>query len=115
MSPLLEQKPVTFMGRRSSGDGHSEGRERRQFRDSHSRLNPDAQELAEAIDQYKLLHRRRFITYEEPYNVMVSLGDHKKSLARCDTKMREPDRSEGVIGLISLGHLISTARSTDAA
>lgn len=77
MSQLLEQKPVTFLDRRQSDDGHPEGRERRQFRDSHSLLNPDAQELAEAIDQYKLLHRRRFITYEELYNVMVSLGYHK--------------------------------------
>ena len=77
MSQLLEQKPVTFMDRRQADDGHPDGRERRQFRDSHSLLNPDAQELAEAIDQYKLLHRRRFITYEELYNVMVSLGYHK--------------------------------------
>lgn len=77
MSQLLEQKPVTFMDRRQSDDGRPEGRERRQFRDSHSLLNPDAQELAEAIDQYKLLHRRRFITYEELYNVMVGLGYHK--------------------------------------
>ncbi len=77
MSQLLEQKPVTFMDRRQADDGHPEGRERRQFRDSHDLLNPDAQELAEAIDQYKLLHRRRFITYEELYNVMVSLGYHK--------------------------------------
>jgi hypothetical protein len=78
MSQLLEQKPVTFMDRRQADDGRpGEGHERRQFRDSHSLLNPDAQELAEAIDQYKLLHRRRFITYEELYNVMVSLGYHK--------------------------------------
>ena len=78
MSQLLEQKPVTFMDRRQGVDDRPEqGHERRQFRDSHSLLNPDAQELAEAIDQYKLLHRRRFITYEELYNVMVSLGYHR--------------------------------------
>ncbi len=77
MSQLLEQKPVTFMDRRQADDGHPDGRERRQFRDSHSLLNPDAQELAESIDQYTLPHRRRFITYEELYNVMVSLGYHK--------------------------------------
>lgn len=78
MSQLLEQKPVTFMDRRLGADSHPEGvQERRQFRDSHNLLNPDAQELAEAIDQYKLLHRRRFITYEELYNVMVGLGYHK--------------------------------------
>ena len=77
MSQLLEQKPVTFVDRRQSEANQPDGHERRQFRDSHSELNPDAQELAEAIDQYKLLHRRRFITYEELYNVMVSLGYHK--------------------------------------
>ncbi len=77
MSQLLEQKPVTFMDRRAGDDGRTDGPDRRQFRDSHTYLNPDAQELAESIDQYKLLHRRRFITYEELYNVMVSLGYHK--------------------------------------
>lgn len=74
ISQLLEQKPVTFMDRRQSDDGHPEGRERRQFRDSHRLLNPDAHELAEAIDQYKLRHHHRFIADEERYNVMVSLG-----------------------------------------
>lgn len=77
MSQILEQKPVAFMDRRQLDAGRSDGHERRQFRDSHNFQNPDAQELAEAIDQYKLLHRRRFITYEELYNVMVSLGYHK--------------------------------------
>jgi hypothetical protein len=33
--------------------------------------------LAQAIDQYKLRHRRRFITFEELYDVMASLGYHK--------------------------------------
>lgn len=42
MSQLLEQKPVTFVDRRQSDDCHHEGRKRRQFRDSHSLLNPDA-------------------------------------------------------------------------
>ena len=30
-----------------------------------------------AIDQYKLLHRRRFITYEEMLSVFQSLGYEK--------------------------------------
>ncbi len=78
MIELLEQKPVTFADRRQSDDGRPGGAsDRRQFRDGHIYLDPDAQELAEAIDQYKLMHRRRFITYEELYNVMVSLGYHK--------------------------------------
>lgn len=52
-------------------------RERRQFADSHEGLSPPAQELAVAIDSYKLTHRRRFITYEEMLNVVTSLGYHK--------------------------------------
>jgi len=50
------------------------GRERRQFSNSHEGLSPEAQALAEAIDEYKLRHRRRFITYEEILSVVKSLG-----------------------------------------
>jgi len=65
-----------FVDRRGSG-GHSGGspeRERRQFANSHEGLSPDALELAQAIDSYKLVHRRRFITYEEMLAVVKSLG-----------------------------------------
>ncbi|MEN6406387.1 MAG: hypothetical protein ABFC77_07945 [Thermoguttaceae bacterium] len=48
--------------------------ERRQFGNSHEELSPDAAELAQAIDQYKLLHRRRFITFEEMLAIVKSLG-----------------------------------------
>ena len=48
--------------------------ERRQFMNSYSELSPDAGELAMAIDQYKLRHRRRFITFEEMMTVIRSLG-----------------------------------------
>ncbi|MEW4452657.1 hypothetical protein AB1L30_08275 [Bremerella sp. JC817] len=48
--------------------------ERRQFTNSHEGLSPKAQELALAIDQYKLRNRRRFITYEEMYEIITSLG-----------------------------------------
>jgi hypothetical protein len=51
--------------------------ERRQFGNTHSELSPDARELGQAIDQYKLVHRRRFITYEEMLNVIRTLGYHK--------------------------------------
>lgn len=51
-----------------------ETEERRQFSNSHDGLSPPAQELARAIDLYKLEHRRRFITYEEMYQVISSLG-----------------------------------------
>ena len=51
--------------------------ERRQFTNSHDELTPDARELAMAIDQYKLHHRRRFITYEEMLSVIQTLGYSK--------------------------------------
>ena len=51
--------------------------ERRQFGNSHRDLSPDARELGQAIDQYKLVHRRRFITYEEMLAIIQSLGYHK--------------------------------------
>jgi len=53
------------------------GRERRQFADGHAEFTPPAKELAEAIDQYKVRHRRRFITYEEMLDVITTLGYHK--------------------------------------
>ncbi|HRX79709.1 MAG TPA: hypothetical protein P5307_11645 [Pirellulaceae bacterium] len=49
-------------------------RERRQFSNSHDGLTPNARELAVAIDEYKLRHRRRFITFEEMLSVIESLG-----------------------------------------
>jgi hypothetical protein len=51
--------------------------ERRQFSDSRNSGRPEVDELARAIDQYKLVHRRRFITFEELYDVIASLGYHK--------------------------------------
>jgi hypothetical protein len=33
--------------------------------------------LAQAVDCYKLQHRRRFITYAELYRVIEELGYHK--------------------------------------
>ncbi len=54
-----------------------DGRERRQFSNSHDGLSPDARDLAVAIDEYKVRHRRRFITYEEMLAVVKSLGYNK--------------------------------------
>jgi hypothetical protein len=50
------------------------GPERRQFSDSRDYLSSEAQELASAIDGYKLRHRRRFITFEEMAHIIKSLG-----------------------------------------
>ena len=53
------------------------GVERRQFSDSRTAQRPEIAELGAAVDRYKLLHRRRFITFEELYEVLSSLGYHK--------------------------------------
>lgn len=66
-----------FADRRQSGGQRKEGGERRQFVDSRQTFRPEVIELAEAIDQYKLRHRRRFITFEELYDVMAELGYRK--------------------------------------
>jgi hypothetical protein len=79
MSQVLQSSttigPVSFVDRRDPAA--TELRpicERRQFGNSHEGLSPDAAELAQAIDQYKLCHRRRFITCEEILAVVKSLG-----------------------------------------
>lgn len=78
MQQTIEQKGVApFIDRRQQAGGRSGGAERRQFVDSRDNLNPEVTELAEAVDQYKLRHRRRFITFEELHNVISELGYHK--------------------------------------
>ena len=69
-----EERP--FVDRRAN-PGSAPGVERRQFTNSYGELSPETQELANAIDQYKLRHRRRFITYDEMLAVIKSLGYHK--------------------------------------
>jgi hypothetical protein len=66
-----------FVDRRANPPGNAPGVERRQFSNSYGELSPETQELASAIDQYKLRHRRRFITYDEMLAVIKSLGYHK--------------------------------------
>lgn len=68
---------VSFVDRRNLGTSSSAGCDRRQFNNTHDDLSPQARELAIAIDQYKLLHRRRFITYEEMLDVITTLGYQK--------------------------------------
>jgi len=79
MPALLEQTAeTTFVDRRNyDAAGGAPVRERRQFTNSHDALSPEARELAQAIDAYKLRHRRRFITYEEIHSVMTALGYRK--------------------------------------
>lgn len=52
--------------------------ERRQFRDGDRSARPEVAELANAIDDYKISRRRRFITFEELFDVMTSLGYQKR-------------------------------------
>lgn len=79
MTATLTSVVEPFIDRRAGGghSGSTPDRERRQFTNSHEGLSPEARELAQAIDSYKLVHRRRFITYEEMLAVMKSLGYSK--------------------------------------
>ena len=81
MQATIEQQPNTaelpFVDRRQSrGEGEA-GRERRQIQDSRAAGRLEVNELANAVDLYKLSHHRRFITFEELFDVMLSLGYHK--------------------------------------
>lgn len=73
---LATEKQTAFVDRRGTQDGPP-GVERRQFSDQRTEQRPEVRELAEAVDQYKLRHRRRFVTFDELYNVMISLGYHR--------------------------------------
>ena len=68
----------SFIDRRDiAGQPGPPGLERRQFSDARDDLSPDAAELGRAIDQYKLMNRRRYISYEEMLMVVKSLGYEK--------------------------------------
>ncbi|MCA9190263.1 MAG: hypothetical protein KDB03_00820 [Planctomycetales bacterium] len=73
-APAEEQ--AGFVDRRSNSVG-ADFVERRQFGNSHYGLSPDARELAEAIDAYKIQHRRRYITFEEMLAIIQTLGYSK--------------------------------------
>lgn len=78
MAPTFATFTEPFIDRRAaSAPLVGPHRERRQFTNSHDELSPDARELAQAIDSYKLMHRRRFITFEEMLAVVKSLGYKK--------------------------------------
>ena len=74
-SPVVQTPSQVFVDRRDpAATDNMPICERRQFSNSHEELSPEAAELARAIDQYKLFHRRRFITFEEMLGVIKSLG-----------------------------------------
>ena len=78
MNQAVEQKPIAFVDRRQAPSAiWTNGGERRQFGNTYNSERAEVNELAMAVDQYKLRHRRRFITFEELYDVIASLGYHK--------------------------------------
>ncbi len=78
MEPVLDQKADTFNDRRQFATSNwAGGFERRQFGNSYNSERQEVNELAMAIDQYKLRHRRRFITFEELFDVISVLGYRK--------------------------------------
>ncbi|MCH2201570.1 MAG: hypothetical protein MK102_06355 [Fuerstiella sp.] len=79
MLQQIEQPGVQtqFQDRRRSDQGSESGRERRQFCDGKRSSRPEVVELADAVDDYKARNCRRFITFEELFDVMQSLGYHK--------------------------------------
>ncbi|MBL9093540.1 MAG: hypothetical protein JNL96_20145 [Planctomycetaceae bacterium] len=79
MAHELDYTQPFFTDRRQGESSDRPPIERRQFADAHNDLSPDARELALAIDNYKRMHRRRFITHEEMLGVIKSLGYSKWS------------------------------------
>ena len=75
--PTLSPPIAPFIDRRSHDPDARPLQERRQFANSYDDLSPEARQFATAIDEYKLVHRRRFITYEEMLGVVKSLGYQK--------------------------------------
>jgi len=75
VTQTIEPLSDTFVERRGAGMEPGAPRyERRQFAGSYSDLSPEGRALGQAIDQYKLQHRRRFVTYDEILAVVKSLG-----------------------------------------
>ncbi len=77
MTQTVQTPADRFVDRRTQQPGTGPGFERRQFVNSYDGLSPEARELAVAIDEYKVRHRRRFITYDEMLSVVQSLGYSK--------------------------------------
>jgi hypothetical protein len=74
--PVVTKLPEEFVDRRSQRSASKEN-ERRQFGNSYRDLSPDGRDLAEAIDSYKVNHRRKYITTDEMLAVLTTLGYKK--------------------------------------
>lgn len=46
----------------------------KQYGSRFEELNKEADELADALEKYKLIHRRRYISFEEMLAILRSLG-----------------------------------------
>ncbi len=74
----LANPEVAFADRRSSNpETAAPGFERRQFQDGNRSERSEVVEFATAVDQYKIANRRRFITFDELFDVFESLGYHR--------------------------------------
>jgi len=77
-SRMKTVEPSMFLDRRiGRTENPNEWVERRQFGESRDALSLEVRELAEAMDQYKLDHKRRYITLAEVLEVVKSLGYHR--------------------------------------
>lgn len=63
-----------FVERRGRREENPVGTERRQFTGNYNELSAEGCELALAIDQYKLLHRRRIVSPDELVELLHMLG-----------------------------------------
>jgi hypothetical protein len=77
LTPYQPVADVPFVDRRQQ-PGKGERGERRQFGNSYHNLSADGQQLAEAIDAYKVDNHRRYITTDELLSVLGKLG-YKRS------------------------------------
>jgi hypothetical protein len=68
-----------FVDRRSASRQGDYPGERRQFGSSHSGLSEAGRELALAIDRYKVMHHRRYLTCDEMLTVLAELGYQRTS------------------------------------
>lgn len=80
-STSIESEPIgngtERRNRENFGNSELPDTERRQFGNTYSNLSLEGQELAQAIDRYKMKYRRRYITTDEIILVLKDLGYHK--------------------------------------
>lgn len=63
-----------FVERRGRSEDSPVGAERRQFAGNYDELSPEGKRLSDAIDQYKLHHRRRVVSPDELVAILQSAG-----------------------------------------